>query len=201
MSVKKTTTDQLANAILCALFAALIAVGAFIKVPIPYVPFTMQSFFVLLAGLLLGAKYGSLSAAIYLLIGLFGVPVFTEGGGFGYVLKPTFGYIIGFVVEAFLTGLIAHKKEQPSFGRLLAASFAGLLVMYAFGMVWFYMIMRLYMGKVIPIPTVLVSCFLVFLPGNGAGCFVGAALAKRLLPVLSHLKTTRFSKSRYNAGS
>jgi predicted membrane protein len=73
--------------ILVALFAALIAVGAFIRVPVPLVPFTMQTFFVVLAGMLLGKKLGAASALVYLAVGLIGIPVFTQGGGIGYVLK------------------------------------------------------------------------------------------------------------------
>ena len=83
--------------ILVALFAALIAVGAFIRIPVPLVPFTMQTFFVVLAGMLLGKKLGAASALVYLAIGLIGIPVFTQGGGIGYVLKPSFGYLIGFI--------------------------------------------------------------------------------------------------------
>ena len=83
------------NMVLCALFAALIAIGAFIRIPVPYVPITFQGFFVLLAGFLLGPKYGAASMLIYIAVGLVGIPVFTEGGGIMYVLKPTFGYLIG----------------------------------------------------------------------------------------------------------
>jgi biotin transport system substrate-specific component len=102
---------------LVALFAALIAVGAFIRVPVPLVPFTMQTFFVVLAGMLLGKKLGGASALVYLAIGLIGIPVFTQGGGIGYVLKPSFGYLIGFVVAAFITGAIVRKRRiSPSGG-------------------------------------------------------------------------------------
>jgi BioY family. len=75
--------------ILCAQFAALTAVGAFIRIPIPVVPFTLQYLFTMLAGLLLGGKYGGLSVLLYIFIGLIGLPVFTEGGGIGYVFKPS----------------------------------------------------------------------------------------------------------------
>jgi len=76
------------NLIIVAMFAALTAIGAFIKVPIPYVPFTLQYLFCALAGLVLGSKLGALSQIVYVAIGLSGVPVFTEGGGIGYIFKP-----------------------------------------------------------------------------------------------------------------
>lgn len=83
----------------CTLFTALIAVGAFIKIPIPVVPFTLQYLFTMLAGILLGSRLGSLSVLAYMILGLIGLPIFSEGGGIGYVFKPSFGYIIGFALE------------------------------------------------------------------------------------------------------
>ena len=68
------------NLIYCALFTALIAIGAFIKIPIPVVPFTLQYLFTMLAGLLLGSKLGCLSVVSYMLLGLAGLPIFSEGG-------------------------------------------------------------------------------------------------------------------------
>ena len=87
--------------IYCGLFTALIAVGAFIKIPIPVVPFTLQYLFTMLAGLLLGSRLGTVSVLSYMLLGLAGLPIFSEGGGLWYVFKPSFGYIIGFAVGTF----------------------------------------------------------------------------------------------------
>jgi biotin transporter BioY len=87
---------------LTALFAALTAVGAFIKIPLPYVPLTLQTLFVMLAANLLGPKYGSLSQGIYLALGLIGLPIFAQGGGPGYIFQPTFGYLVGYPVGAFI---------------------------------------------------------------------------------------------------
>lgn len=92
MKKQPLKTNQM---ILSALFTALISIGAFIKIPIPVVPFTLQFLFTMLAGLLLGGRLGTLSVLVYILLGLVGLPVFTEGGGLAYLLKPTFGYIIG----------------------------------------------------------------------------------------------------------
>ena len=73
------------NLILVALFTALTAIGAFLRIPMPMVPFTLQNLFSTLAGLLLGSYLGAVSVGIYVLLGLAGVPVFTSGGGIGYV--------------------------------------------------------------------------------------------------------------------
>ena len=95
--------------VLAALFAALTAVGVFIKLPISAVPITLQVFFVFLCGLALSPYAALLSQAAYLVIGLAGVPVFTGGGGISYVLTPTFGYLISFLVMAPVTSFLARK--------------------------------------------------------------------------------------------
>ena len=98
--------------VLCAMFVALIAVGAFIKVPVPVVPFTLQFLFTMLAGLLLGPVNGALAVVVYIVLGLVGLPIFTQGGGPGYIFQPSFGYIIGFAVAAYVTGQIANEKSR-----------------------------------------------------------------------------------------
>ena len=108
-------TNKTKDLMMCSLFVALIVVGAFIKIPIPVVPFTLQLLFTMMAGLLLGGKLGAASVGIYILMGLLGLPVFAEGGGFSYVLKPSFGYIIGFAVASYVTGIIANKIPNPNY--------------------------------------------------------------------------------------
>ncbi len=124
------------NQILCAMFAALIAVGAFIRIPVPYMDyFTLQFFFVLMAGFLLGDKLGAISVSCYILIGLLGVPVFAAGGGIGYVLRPSFGYLIGFAFAAFVTGKLS-RKMSVSFNHYFLAALAGFAVTYLIGIIY-----------------------------------------------------------------
>ena len=170
--------------ILVALFAALIAVGAFIRIPVPAVPFTMQTFFIVLSGMMLGKKLGAASALVYLAVGLAGIPVFTQGGGIGYVLKPSFGYLIGFVVGAYLTGAIARKAAVPSFKRLLLAALAGLLAVYVLGTAYFYFLSNYYLGNQVSVWTAVLYCFLVFVPGDLVKSIVAALIARRMIPVL-----------------
>lgn len=170
--------------ILCALFVALISAGAFIRIPIPVVPFTLQYLFTLLAGLLLGARWGFISVFIYMLLGLAGLPIFASGGGIGYVFQPSFGYIIGFAVGAYVTGIIANAKSRPSYGRMLAANFAGLAVVYLFGMVYYYFMSNFYLGTPIGLWPLFLYCFILAVPGDIVLCFLGAALGKRLIPLV-----------------
>ena len=106
---KRITTREMT---LCALFTVLTAVGAFIKVPVPVVPFTLQLLFTMMAGLLLGGRLGALSVGIYAVLGLAGLPVFAEGGGFWYILKPSFGYILGFIAGSYVTGRMVEGLER-----------------------------------------------------------------------------------------
>ena len=80
--------------ILISFLAALTAIGAFLKIPIGITSITLQFMFTAMAGILLGAKDGSISQIVYILIGLIGFPVFTMGGGFSYVLQPSFGFLL-----------------------------------------------------------------------------------------------------------
>ncbi len=176
----------------CALFTALIAVGAFIRVPVPVCPFTLQLLFTTLAGVLLGARLGFAAVGVYLLLGLIGVPIFTQGGGPGYVLQPTFGYLVGFAVGAWLTGKIARGGSHlPSLKRLLAANFAGLAVVYAFGMAYVYVINNLYLGHALGIWPLFWYCFVLAVPGDICLCILAALISKRLLPVLGRVGGTR----------
>ena len=103
---------QTTDIVYCGMFASLMAVGAFIKIMIPIgiweVTFSLQFFFALLAGFLLGAKRGLAAVGCYLLIGLAGVPVFAHGGGLMYLMKPTFGFLIGFAAAAYVAGKISE---------------------------------------------------------------------------------------------
>lgn len=172
--------------VLTAMFTALIAAGAYIRIPVPVCPFTLQFLFTTLAGLVLGKNRGAAATGLYVLLGLAGLPVFTGGGGVGYVLQPTFGYLIGFIAGSYLTGHIAYNGE-PTSKRLLAACFVGLAVVYACGMVYYHFISGVYLHAPISIRDLFLYCFVLAVPGDIALCILSAALAKRLVPVV-HLK-------------
>lgn len=178
-------TFKIKDIVVCGLFVALIAIGAFIKVPVPFIPFTLQTLFTTLAGLFLGGKKGALCVCIYIVLGLIGLPVFASGGGPGYIFQPSFGYIIGFAVGAFLTGTIAHKKANPSYRKLLFACFAGLAMIYLFGLIYYYMISNFYLGTGIGLWPLFLYCFLMVIPGDIVTCFFAAMLGKRLIPVFN----------------
>lgn len=171
----------------CGLFVALIIVGAFIKIPIPVVPFTLQFLFTMLAGLLLGSKLGALSVTIYMVLGLIGVPIFAEGGGVGYVLKPSFGYILGFILGSFITGFIVEHLKTRKYYMVLIANFAGLLVVYLVGMAYYFVISNYVINTPIGLWPLFLYCFLLAVPGDIVLCFVGAGLAMKLIPIVNKM--------------
>lgn len=175
---KKKEILSTKSMILSALFVALIAIGAFIKVPVPVCPFTLQLLFTTLAGLLLGANLGFVSVCVYIIIGLIGIPIFTEGGGLGYIFQPTFGYLIGFAFGAYVAGYLTQNRTKLSFIYLLCVNFLNLLIVYAFGMVYVY----------IGIWPVVLYCFLLAVPGDIVLCILAAILGKKLIPNLKHYK-------------
>lgn len=169
---------------MCAMFTVLIIVGAFIKIPIPYVPFTLQFLFTLLAGLLLGGRAGSVCVLLYAVLGLAGLPVFAEGGGIWYLIKPSFGYIIGFIVATYVTGKMTEKMAGFKWKRVLLANFTGLLIVYAIGMVYYYLICNYVINTPIGVWPVILYCFILAVPGDICLCILAAAITKRLRPVM-----------------
>lgn len=146
-----TTTTRTANhsktlnLVHIAMFSALMAIGANISsfLIIGGVPITLQTFFAILAGLLLGSRMGAISMVVYAFIGLAGVPVFAGfSGGMDTLISPTFGFIVSFVFIALAAGLIAEKF--PSRKGFVVAALVGLVVNYVIGTNWMYAAYKLW---------------------------------------------------------
>lgn len=183
--MRPSKTSDLA---LCALFVALIAMGAFLRVPVPLVPFTLQYLFTALAGLLLGAKKGCAAVCAYILLGLLGFPIFAQGGGIGYIFEPSFGYLIGFALGAYATGKVADHTARPRFVRLLAANLCGLAIVYLAGLTYCYCIRNFYLASPLGLWPLLLYGLVLAIPGDIALCVLAALLAKRLLPCIANGK-------------
>lgn len=173
--------------VLCGVFTTLIAVGAFIKVPVPVVPFTLQFLFTMLAGLFLGGRKGALSVGVYILLGLVGLPVFAEGGGFWYILKPSFGYLLGFMLAAYVTGRMVERKKRLSTGWVIAVNFLGLFIVYAAGMVYYYVICNYVIDTPIALGPLFLYCFVLAVPGDICLCILAALLTVRVRPVFQKM--------------
>ncbi|MEI3130665.1 MAG: biotin transporter BioY [Oscillospiraceae bacterium] len=169
--------------ILTGLFAALTAIGAFIRIPTPISSFTLQVFFTCMAGLLLGPGLGAASQAVYVLLGLVGLPIFTQGGGFSYVTQPTFGFLLGLIPAAWVAGMIA-RRGAASFCRLLLACLAGTAAVYVIGLPYMHCILRFYLNKTWSIQQTVMGGMVIFLPWDVLKAIVASLLAKKLLPTL-----------------
>lgn len=177
------------------LFTALIAAGAFIKITIPVQPvpmhFTLQFFFVLLSALLLGAKRSLLCVCTYLIVGLCGLPVFATGGGLAYILKPTFGFLIGFAAAGYVTGRVYEIRRRPTFPWLLFSAFWGLIADYACGMIYFYVCSNYVLHVAVGWKLVFVNCFLLTVGEDFILCILAAVLSKRLIPIFAEFQNRR----------
>ncbi|MEE2658112.1 MAG: biotin transporter BioY [Candidatus Latescibacterota bacterium] len=160
--------------------AALTAVGAHLRLPLPVVPVTLQPTVVCLSGLWLGARGGALSQIVYLVAGLIGFPIFAKGGGIHYVLEPTFGYLLGFVPAALTAGLLSPGEHRRApFWRLVVAAAIGIGVIYAFGITGLLLNLRYITGTELQWPQI-AKLGLAPLPKDLMLCVIAAMLVERL---------------------
>lgn len=147
---------------LTAVMAALVCIAGPLTVPAGPIPLSLATLAVYLAGAVLGKKRGTLAVALYLLIGIIGVPVFSGfSGGFQKLAGVTGGYLIGYLPCAFLSGLGAELAEERGRIRILPAMMAaGTAVLYAVGTAWFMIQSGNALG------TALSLCVVPFLPGD-----------------------------------
>ena len=219
-----TKQQNINSLILCGVFAAVVAVCSWITVPLPFtqVPINLAILGVLLAGGLLGSKYGALSLLVYILLGAVGLPVFAGfGAGLGAIAGPTGGYIVGYLLCAAISGLgtgsnavtsakavtgtgskvgtstgaglgagsVSPSPANPGFGKdggkggdfpwkLIFFMTAGVLSCYAFGTIWYVILMKtsLWVG--------LISCVFPFIPFDAVKIAIAAFLTRRLQRVL-----------------
>lgn len=161
-----------------ALFAALIAVCSWITVPM-VVPFTLQTFAVFLALLMLGGRRGTAAVTVYLLLGLVGAPVFSGfRGGVGVLFGATGGYLLGFLLTALLYWLVTALCGDRPLVRVLTLV-AGNLLCYAFGTAWFVVV---YAGTAAPVSvmTALAKCVFPFLIPDAAKLALAVLMASQL---------------------
>lgn len=182
--------------ILVALFAALMAVGAMIKIYFPFVPLTFQPFFCAFAGILLGSKLGFMSQMVYIAIGLAGVPVFTHPPGPQYIFNPTFGYLLGFAAGAYVIGKITEQFDTLDFKKALLAVLTGLLVIYVIGVPYLYLIVNFYSQKPMTLAGALAGGFTPFIFKDIIMFVIVAIVACKILPILKKAGLTPTAQKR-----
>ncbi|NLZ69728.1 MAG: biotin--[acetyl-CoA-carboxylase] ligase [Clostridiaceae bacterium] len=174
---------QIYDLAVMGIFLALIIIGSKITLPFPIVPKTLQATFVLLTGAFLGWRRGGLTCLLFMLMGLAGIPVFAKGGGFGYVLDPTFGYIVGFVFGSAMTGYLCERFKARRWWSVLLSLLAGLGVLYFFGLVHLYLILGVFTEHSLSLVEILRIGLWLSLPGDLLLTGLSAILVHRLQPV------------------
>jgi len=172
-------SEQLRLTVYASLFAALIAVGAYLSIPIGPVPIVLANMFVLLAGLLLGGAWGLAGVGVYLLAGALGLPVFAGGaGGLGRLIGPTGGYLIGYLPAVWAVGIISEKTgRRPLFDA--AAMICGAALIYLCGVTWLKILTGMTLSK-----TLMVGLY-PFLPGDALKIAAAVPIARALRPIMT----------------
>lgn len=138
----------------CALFVALMVVGAKINIVLPIgtgVTVSLQIMFAVITGLLIGPRNGLISLVVYLLLGLIGLPVYAHGGGLAYLLRPTYGFLLGFASAAWLSGILLKSFRKKNFAAYLISGEIGMLSYYVLGLLYFALLSNVLLQDAQPI--------------------------------------------------
>ena len=155
-----------------AFFAALMAVCAWIVVPIPNIPFTLDG------------KKGTISIVVYILLGAVGAPVFAGfKGGLGVLTGMTGGYIVGFLFSGFVFWLVTALMKKKNFFVLLLSCILGLIACYAFGTAWF-MTVYVQQGKTISLAAALMACVVPYIIPDVVKILLAISISKAVRKVM-----------------
>lgn len=160
------------NIILILLGTFLLAVSSKVQVPFWPIPMTMQTFIVLIVGMLYGWKLASLTLIAYLIEGAFGLPVFAKGGGLAYLAGPTAGYLYGMTIAAGVVGFLSEHGYAKSYIKVLLSLVLGTIIIFIFGVG--------YLGSIIGYDKALAAGLYPFIPSE----FFKIALALFLIPTI-----------------
>lgn len=183
-------TKKSAASVFTALFAALISVAFFFRIPLPgLVPIVLQDTLALLSGMLLGPVYGGAAVAVYLLLGIIGLPVFSGSSGLHVITHGyTGGFLVGYLLGAITAGLVLSLFLSPSkeYGKcrqwivIISASLAATVVLFACGIIEFMRVAHCGIGKAFA------ACLIPFIPGNLIKQTINVILTKNLRPVIKN---------------
>jgi len=160
---------------LVSLFAALTAVGAFISIPLYPVPLSLQSLFTLLAAMILGSVMGASSQIIYVLLGVIGLPVFAGfKAGIGILFGPTGGFLLGFIISAYIIGKIVELKKEKNIFYYFLVGIIGTIILYIIGITQLSLVTGIGIEKAITVG------MLPFLPGDILKIIAASFIASKL---------------------
>ncbi len=173
---------------LSALFCTLICIGSFIRIPMPnLMPVTLQTFFVLLTGLVLPLKASTLAITTYIALGIIGLPIFSGGGGLGYVLMPNFGFIIGFLIATVIISFVIQKLKYSKLWQYIVISLIGITVIYIIGILYFAFITNVYNNNEYSAIWFIQTVFLPFLPKEIICIILASLSAYKIRPYITKI--------------
>ena len=173
---------------LSALFCTLIIIGSFIRIPMPnMMPVTLQTFFVLLTALVLPFKASTLASLTYVALGLIGLPIFSGGGGLGYVLTPNFGFIIGFLIATVIMSVIIQKIKNRKFCQYIIIALLGITTIYIIGILYFAFITNVYNDGENSAIWFIQTVFLPFLPKEIICIILASLSAYKIRPYITKI--------------
>lgn len=165
---------------LIAILIAILIVCSQLALPIGPVPITLQTLAVLLIGYLLPPKNAFLATSIYLVMGLFGLPIFSNFmGGLQSFLMPSFGFALGFIPASYF-----QAKYLTKFQNLIVAGIINFTITYLIGLSYMAFILNIYLNSQLNFVGILMAGMIPFIPGDILKLVVGVILAKRLLPII-----------------
>jgi biotin transport system substrate-specific component len=171
-----------------ALFVALMCVfTVYVSIPIATIYLTFQTVISILCGLLLGWKKGAIAMAVYMFMGLIGIPVFSGArGGIMFVVYPSFGYIVGFIGAAFTSGLIVRQNKRYPLWHYIVAALAGFLVNYIIGLPYSMLIWSFYKGFTIEyVWELAITQGFAYMPKDIILALIAAIVAWRVVPAIN----------------
>lgn len=165
-------------------FTMLTVLGAFIKIPVGSVNFTLQTLFIVLSGFVLGATDGFFAQIAYIFLGIIGLPVFSNGGGFSYALQPSFGYIIGFPFCAFIAGFTIRRLRTLSTLKIWLCGILSLLPVYLLGAIYQVLILIFVNGLSLTASFISLVSIVIYFVVDAILIFIVALLYPRLTGLL-----------------
>jgi len=170
---------------LVGLLVAILIVCSQIAIPIGPVPITLQTFAVMLIGMIVKPKHAFYTTLLYLIIGVFGLPVFAGGlGGLQAVLSPSFGFVIGFIPASLLQSYYLERNLLNGNKELIIAAAINYIVSYLIGMTYMFFILNVYLHSAFSIPQILMIGLVPFIPGDLLKNILAITVGKRLRPQL-----------------
>ncbi len=170
------------NIIKISLFTALICISSLIKLPILPVPVSLTFFAVNTVILISDLKLSFISVLLYIILGLCGLPVFSQGGGIGYVLNMPFGYLLGFLIAPLISGFVARNLKinlRPVLKNMVL-SIVNILVVYIFGSLYAYFLSYIYLGIKMDIKYLIIYYVLIFIPSDVFFAYLSSKIVERL---------------------